>query len=165
MSPDAPGAVFDCNILLQAVIGRGPAFDCVALVGSGRFTLYTSPETLAEAREVLCRPKIREKFAGRLTDAKVDELLGHLGRHSAFIADVPKVFSLGRDPKDEAYINLALVAGAAYIVSRDKDLLDLMNEGNVEGQALRALSPLLRVADPVRFLTAVAPPPSEASPS
>ena len=141
MNPAVPGAVLDCNVLLQAVIGRGPAFDCVSLVGSGRFNLYTSPEILAEAREVLNRPKIRERFGDRLTDAKVNELLGHIERNSAVIADVPKVFSLDRDPKDEAYINLALVAEAAYIVSRDKDLLDLMKEGNVEGQQTAPHSP------------------------
>lgn len=40
-----------------------------------------------------------------------------------------KQFSYERDPKDEPYVNLALAAGAKYLVTRDKDLLDLMSEG------------------------------------
>jgi predicted nucleic acid-binding protein len=38
---------------------------------------------------------------------------------------VPKEFSYRRD-EDEPYINLAVAAGADFIVSRDRDLLDLM---------------------------------------
>jgi len=40
MSPDIPKAVFDCNILLQALIAEeGPAAACIALVDAGRVTM------------------------------------------------------------------------------------------------------------------------------
>jgi putative PIN family toxin of toxin-antitoxin system len=45
-------------------------------------------------------------------------------------AEVPRTLTLPRDPKDEPYLNLALAVGAQYLVSRDKDLLDLMNDGS-----------------------------------
>ena len=48
--------------------------------------------------------------------------------------DVPKIFTLERDPKDEIYINLALFTGATYVVSRDNDLLDLMDEQKPGGK-------------------------------
>ena len=44
------------------------------------------------------------------------------------LTEIPKAFTLARDPKDEPYLNLALAAGARYLVTRDKDLLDLMSD-------------------------------------
>ena len=35
---------------------------------------------------------------------------------------------LERDRKDEPYLDLALSANARYLISRDKDLLDLMQD-------------------------------------
>jgi putative PIN family toxin of toxin-antitoxin system len=50
-------------------------------------------------------------------------------RNSAILlAQVSNDFRYPRDPDDEAVINLAIEAGARYLVSRDKDLLDLMND-------------------------------------
>ena len=42
------------------------------------------------------------------------------------ISFVPNEFSYSRDPEDEAYINLAVCAETDYLVSRDKDLIDLI---------------------------------------
>jgi hypothetical protein len=39
-----------------------------------------------------------------------------------FVHDVPRIFEYDRDPKDEAYINLALAAGATYLVSRQRPI-------------------------------------------
>ena len=57
------------------------------------------------------------------------------------------MFTLDRDPKDEIYVNLAIEAGASYLVSRDKDLLDLMNDPD-----FRSRFPGLTILDPVAFL-------------
>ena len=51
---------------------------------------------------------------------------------------------------DERYLNLAIAAKAAFIVSRDKDLLDLM-----KGDAFRKAYPALAIIDPPSFLTHV----------
>ena len=68
------------------------------------------------------------------------------------ISDVPRVFTYERDPKDEPYINLALAAGAAYLVSRDKDVLDLAKPSNPEGERLRERTTHLKILDPITFL-------------
>ena len=57
-----------------------------------------------------------------------------------------------RDPDDEPYLNLAIAAGAQYLVSRDNDLLDLQNPDSKPGQQLRALLPRLTILDPVDFI-------------
>jgi putative PIN family toxin of toxin-antitoxin system len=146
--------VFDCVILLQAA-GRptGPAAACLQAVRDGRLELFLSPDILAEVRDVLTRPRTLRKFPA-LTPEAVDVFLLDLASHATTLPAVPKVFSLARDPKDEPYIDLAAAAQARYLVSRDKDLLDLMND-----DAFRQQFPDLSVIDPVALLRELAPAP------
>ena len=44
------------------------------------------------------------------------------------VDEVPRIYAPERDRKDEPYLNLALEARARYLVSRDRDLLDLMSD-------------------------------------
>ena len=143
--------VFDCMVFLQAV-GRpeGPARACFHLVDEGKTTLFVSSGVLAEVRDVLARPKTRQRFP-LLTPEAIDEFLRNVEEKAAVIAVVPNVFALPRDPKDELYVNLALAAGASYLVTRDKDMLDLMNDKD-----FRARYPALTILDPVAFLRAIA---------
>ena len=60
---------------------------------------------------------------------------------------VPSLFSLPRDPDDEPYLNLALAADADYLVTWDKDLLDLMQDAT-----FRAQYPRLTILNPVALL-------------
>src|SRR5262249_18924040 len=118
-------AVFDCMVYLQAAISdRGPAFECVSLAERAQIELLLSEPVLVEVRDVLSRPKIRSKFA-HLTDERVDLFLKKVSQLAKLIDDVPLVFSLPRDPKDEPYLNLAVAGRAKYLVSRDKDILSL----------------------------------------
>jgi predicted nucleic acid-binding protein len=50
-------------------------------------------------------------------------------------------------------VNLALVTGSRLIVSRDKDLLSLMDLAQPEGKDFRARFPDLRILNPVAFLS------------
>lgn len=65
----------------------------------------------------------------------------------AITQDPPSRFSLQRDPKDEPYVNLAIETSAQFIVSRDKDLLDLMQDGR-----FRAAYPSIAILAPTAFL-------------
>ena len=56
------------------------------------------------------------------------------------------------EPGDAHYINLALAADARLIVSRDKDLLDLMDPAKPEAAEFQGRYPLLRILNPVAFL-------------
>ena len=108
--------------------------------------LFLSAVTLEEIREVLHRPAIRRAFP-KLTDENAQEFLDHLVEKGHMVEDVPKVYQLERDPDDEPYLDLAIAAQAAFIVSRDNDLLDLMKE-----EEFRKAYPALTIADPVAFL-------------
>jgi putative PIN family toxin of toxin-antitoxin system len=127
-------AVFDCVILLQAAArATGPAGACLQAVRDGRLELVVSPAILDEVRDVLTRPKTLRKFP-TLTLEAVAAFLEDVAALAVELPDVPRVFTLARDPKDEPYINLALAANARYLVSRDNDLLDLMEDESFRSQ-------------------------------
>lgn len=154
-----PRAVYDCNTVLQgAARATGPAAACLQLVEAERVRLCLSPEVRAELRDVLLRPKLRRKFPV-LTPEWVETVLGRLEERAELFSEVPRVVELPRDPEDEPYLNLAIAAGARYLVTRDRDLLDLMDRSRPEGEAFRARFPDLLILDPVSFLRELAGPP------
>lgn len=147
MIAERPRVVFDCNLFPQAVLSSGgPAAACMDLVDKGKITLVVSPDVLAEARDVLTRPKLTRKFAA-LTPERVERFLAHIEARAEMVNDVPHTIELPRDPKDEPYINLAVASGARYLVTRDQDLLDLIAD-----ESLRRHAPALTILDPVALL-------------
>lgn len=148
-----PGVVLDCVVFLQAVAGpTGPAAQLLGLLEEGRFTLYVSDHVLAEIEEVLKRPKVRAKNRA-ISDEATAALLERLARLATGVADIPTRFPLPRDPDDEPYVNLALATNADYLVTRDNDLLDLMNDAT-----FRADHPRLTILNPVALLRLLGPP-------
>jgi putative PIN family toxin of toxin-antitoxin system len=123
---------------------------------AGRVQVFLSPEILLEVIDVLNRPELQEKFKS-LTPEAADAYVKEIARKSTIVKDVPKRIALPRDPKDEPYLNLALEAHADFLVTRDKDLLDLMKDS-----VFRLQNPELTILDPVSFLTEV---PARSAPS
>ena len=146
-----PRVVFDCMVFVQALANdAGPASACFDLVREGRVELCVSPNVLAEVRDVLNRPKLRKKLPA-LTPERAEAFLDDVLGHATLVTDVPHRFRYDRDPKDEPYVNLALAAGARYLASRDKDLLELADDDDF----LRRF-PELTVLDPVSLLREIA---------
>ncbi len=113
-------------------------------------TLCFSPDTLAEIRNVLTRPKLRAKYPS-LTVEAVDAFLAQHLQTSKWVTDVPEHYVLERDPKDSKYLNLAISAGANYVVTTDRDLLELMDSHGSAGQDFRGRFPTVRVVEPAQF--------------
>lgn len=66
-----PIAVFDCMLYLQSTISpSGPAAACLRRVEEGHVRLVVSFDILKEIRDVLSRPKIRQRNT-ELTDELV----------------------------------------------------------------------------------------------
>jgi putative PIN family toxin of toxin-antitoxin system len=156
VSDTIPTVVFDCMIYLQGTTSsRGPAAALLRTFESGELTLLVSDDILDEVADVLSRPKVRRKSPS-LTDERVNALLARIRDRATVVSGVPRLFSLERDPKDEKYLDLALHAGAQYLVTRDKDLLDLMEPATEEGRMFRQQHPGLTILDPVAFLRILA---------
>jgi putative PIN family toxin of toxin-antitoxin system len=129
-----------------AARSTGPAAACLEALRDGRLELVISPEIVAEVRDVLTRPKTVRKFPA-LTPEAVEVFVRDVEARAVALTEVPRVFALARDPKDEPYINLAIASEAEYLITWDLDLLDLMGD-----EGFRQKFPTLTILDPPTFL-------------
>jgi putative PIN family toxin of toxin-antitoxin system len=111
--------------------------------------VFVSRAILKELRAVLNYPTVRQKLPN-LDDERAD-----LAFRATLVRDVPHVFDYPRARQDEPYIDLAAAADANYLVSRDKDLLDLATDHSIVGKQFRQCFPNLSIINPVAFLVAV----------
>jgi putative PIN family toxin of toxin-antitoxin system len=152
MSAQRPGVVLDCMVYLQAAANaKSSSARLLDLLDLGEITLYVSRETLREVRETLNDPEIRSRLPG-ISDVVIEALFRRLERKAILIKQVPRRFEYPRDPKDEPYVNLALAAAATYLVSRDNDLLDLMDWDTDTGREFQKRFKSLRILTPETFL-------------
>ena len=131
--------VIDTSSLVSYVLTQGKLMRrVVAPWRAGTFTLLSSPATRAELADVLARPAIRQ-----LATAPLDELLRGLKRFSEHVPGVLHLSGACRDPKDEKFLACAVEGGAHYLISSDRDLLDMRRYRDVAivnpGQFLLAL--------------------------
>lgn len=144
--------VADTNILLQSLLNdSGRAAKCLGYFRRGEIDLAVSRDTINEAKDVLSRSSLRNRYS-QLTDEKVTHLLDFLRYRGMYFQSVKHWFEYPRDPDDEPYINLAIEAEADFIISRDSDLLDLMKWDQAEGRAFQRRFRSLKIVSPIEFL-------------
>ncbi|MBI3168158.1 MAG: putative toxin-antitoxin system toxin component, PIN family [Chloroflexi bacterium] len=115
--------VLDTNTVISGLFWKGAPRQVLDLARSGKFTLFTSPELLAELADVLGRQKFSERLARANTN--VEELvLGYASLantvRSIHISPVIKA-----DPDDDKVLACAKTANAEIITSGDRHLLEL----------------------------------------
>jgi putative PIN family toxin of toxin-antitoxin system len=124
----------------------------IDFVEGGRLALYVSDAIIEEVRDLLGRPRIRAKNP-TITDASVEKFVNRIRQVAERIDPVPASVTPARDPDDEPYLNLAIATAADYLVTRDNDMLDLMQDA-----AFCAQYPTLTILDPVALLQILNPP-------
>ena len=150
----SPRVVFDCNTFLQALASpNGPAGRCVQLAIDGKVERFLSPTVLEELYDVASRPKVVAKL--HLSPVRTQEFIEVIKVTATVLVGFLEPFVCERDPDDGHYVNLAVAANAKLIVSRDKDLLDLMDSTKPHAADFQDRFPLLRILDPVSFLREV----------
>jgi putative PIN family toxin of toxin-antitoxin system len=82
--------------------------------------VLSSPATRAELAAVLSRPQIQ-----RLAVASLDPLIQGLDRYTWHVPGDLDLTGACRDPKDDKFLACAVEGDAHYLVSSDKDLLDM----------------------------------------
>jgi putative PIN family toxin of toxin-antitoxin system len=135
--------VFDCTVFAQALINpKGPAGSCLTAAQGGQVRLFVSDFVIREIHE------LPQKLPTRLcvTPERVHALILDLAKYTEPIDKVPEVFMYQRDPDDAHYVNLADAAKATFLVSRDKDLLDLAFDDDFKSRF-----PNLRILNPPQF--------------
>ena len=113
--------VLDTNVLVSALLFKGELSKLLLPLKQGVFILLFSEETLKEFIKVLHYPK----FA--LTKEEIDYLLQSEILPYSKIVETNFKFNkdICRDKDDQKFLELAISGRADYIVSGDKDLLDL----------------------------------------
>lgn len=143
--------VLDCNIYIQSLLStRGAAYGCWEAVCAGLLMAYATESILEEVARVTEYPSLRKKRL--LSHGRVERFMASVRQNTRIVSEPPNRFGSVRDPDDVVYVNLALQTDCRWIVSRDRDLLDLMLPHTPDGEALRKLSPELRVVDPETML-------------
>ena len=115
--------VVDTNVLVSALISpAGSPAEIQHAWARGDFELVTSPALLNELTKVLSYPRIQRRLhwtAGQLSD-----FLKHL-RATAIVVTPAQALVVARDPDDDRVLEAAQAGHADFIVSGDRDLLDL----------------------------------------
>lgn len=134
-------AVLDTNVFLRGLLN--PHSRCGRLLNEFalNYQLVTAPEVVREVLEVLQRPKLRAKFP-QLRRLDLEEMLALF--EQAEVAEPATVPAVCRDPDEDKFLACAAVGGAHFLVTEDRDLLDLGTHGEV------------RIVKPAEFLEVLA---------
>jgi len=117
-------AVLDTNVWLDWLVFDDPSARELGLAAeAGALALLATPATRAEWLDVIGRPQFRLDAAARETVA------GRYDLHATLVDGVaPAKVPQCRDPDDRKFVELAVAAGASFLVSRDKALLKLARQ-------------------------------------
>ncbi|MCY2984673.1 MAG: putative toxin-antitoxin system toxin component, PIN family [Planctomycetota bacterium] len=94
--------------------------------------------TLVLKNYELTRPSLQCKFPS-LSIFAVQDFLDRIQACSVCSVNIANVFILERDPKDAKYVDLAIATKADFLVTRDKDLLDLREKESLLVQIFEKL--------------------------
>jgi putative PIN family toxin of toxin-antitoxin system len=83
--------------------------------------VYVCPQLIHEIRDVANRPKIRS----RIKDEDIDQLFGLIKTYCINKTILQQAVVAVRDPKDLYLLSLCETLDANYVISGDKDLLEL----------------------------------------
>jgi uncharacterized protein len=138
-------AVVDTNVLVSGVLSpRGAPAQILEAWREGRFQIVSSAPLVEELRRVLARPSI----AGRLgwSPDQRRQFVSYFEESVLLVAPDPAIEAVLRDTADNRVIEAAVSGQADYVVSGDRDLLDV---GTYEG---------IPIVTPARFLIVLATP-------
>lgn len=132
--------LLDTNVLISYVLSANAANSAAGAIltaaGADQITLLYVAEVIDEfQRKVRARPDL----AARIPEFSASQLIADLADLAVPVRGLTGPYPvIGRDPKDDYLIAHAIVAEADYLVSWDRDLLDLRESGS---SARRSCSP------------------------
>jgi putative PIN family toxin of toxin-antitoxin system len=141
-----PRVLFDTNLYINLLLSQDPAGTAVGFslqaASQGAFDLLLPDDVVAELGAVVARRAyLNTRISQEKLDALLEQLLEFALRIPIFEDEPPHI---SRDPGDDYLLVLAVVHEADYIVTRDRDLLDLEEVAGVRIVDLVVFLPLLR---------------------
>jgi putative PIN family toxin of toxin-antitoxin system len=121
--------VFDTVVFVRSLIN--PRSSCGRLVFNyaDQYKLCLSAPIVEEILNVLRRPELTRKFRG-LGSEGVASVLDLIGQ--AEIVEITHLEPVSRDVKDDKFLATAVGANAGFLVSEDRDLLDIGEYGAIK---------------------------------
>ncbi len=112
--------VFDCGVLVSAIGWGGNPQRCLVLVANRQLRLYATPVIWDEYER-----RIPEILSKKRPGTDPRPMLDWLLTVTHFIDPTPLGKQRSRDRADDPYLECALGSGARFLVTNDRDLLDL----------------------------------------
>lgn len=113
--------VIDTNVIISAFGWHGKPEEVVRLAVAGAIKNFISLEMLAELRRVVAYPKFN------FSDSLQAEIIETIFSASSITAINESINIIIDDPPDNRVLDCAVSAGADFIISGDKHLLNLKN--------------------------------------
>lgn len=117
-------AVVDINVFISSLIGGRITGKLYQALQEERYRLILSDEMFGELIDVLSRPKFG------LTESDIEKVKTFLRLNALFVKPSEKI-SICRDPKDNVILECAVASKSRFIVTGDKDLLDIKSFRNI----------------------------------
>ncbi len=118
--------VLDTNVMISAIIHNGKPRKLFQNGINGQYQILMSKEILNEISEVLQRPKLR------MTAEDTIRIVSAIVQSSENVPVKSQFQVIVNDPDDNIIINTAHDGNADYIVSGDKDIIDLGKFRNIK---------------------------------
>lgn len=114
--------VIDSNVFANALFG-GKSKEIFKLIDKEIVKLILSDEIFAEYSALIEYPKIKERVDSLLFYSLLYEIY-----KKANFSEIQEKFNLCRDKEDNKFLDAIYSSKANYLITLDKDLLDLRNE-------------------------------------
>lgn len=116
--------VLDTNVIVSALFFGGKPKELISTIFNKNYELYATEDIIQEYKNVV--KILVEKYRGHNVVPAFDSLL------SIFkIIKTNTYVEICRDKDDNKFIDCAIEIKAKYIISGDKDLLDIKNYRNI----------------------------------
>ena len=122
--------VIDTSVLIHYLIRPGAAIRHILenLWLTDQIQVVSSPELVAELRDVLARPKMK----ALIHPDEGETLLALLNIKAEFLPNLEDIPTFTRDPKDDKFVACAVAGRVDFLISLDKDILVLGQVGEIE---------------------------------
>ncbi len=117
-------AVFDTVVFVRSLINPYGRWGELVFSYQNRYQLFVSQQIAEEYLDLLHRPPLTMKFQ-KLKDLDLRKIIELIGQ--APIVEISTKPMVSRDPKDNKFLAAAEAAAADYLVTEDKDLLELVD--------------------------------------
>lgn len=117
--------VIDTNVIISGIFFGGYPRKILETVADKQISAYATTEIINEYYEII--DEMIKRKQGRINNSVLSQLVSKLK-----IIQSSSSVNICRDSDDNKFIECAIDANALYIISGDKDLLDIQKFNNIQ---------------------------------